>query len=240
MRFTIEPGFAASFALHGAILLIAAWVAASAPKTLVVVFEGMEADYQVDEKLKEQSSGSPGSSAVTPQQQTLVQAGENRQTDATSNEAEENSNTDTTPNEAEPIPSAGQPQAAPTNAAPSSPGSLEVSGDDQRQDARKIRPRVENRIDPLQAYAKLLTKKVQSELVYPEAGRQAGLQGAAVVSFTILPDGALSPGSLRIVSSSGEAKLDESALKTIRACAPFDPPPHKITLKITIKYGRRR
>jgi len=228
VRFTIEPGFAASLALHGAVLLIAAWVAVAAPddneETLVVVFNGVEADDQVDEKLKEQTSGSPGSTAVSPQQQTLVQAGEDRQMDAP-------------PDEAEPMPSAERPQATPANAIPGSPGSLEVSGEDQRQDARKLRQRVENQIDPLQTYAKLLTKKVQSKLVYPEAGRQAGLQGAAAVSFTILPDGALRPGSLQVVSSSGEAKLDESALKTIRASAPFDPPRHEITLKITIKYG---
>lgn len=242
VRFTIEPGFAASLALHGAILLIAAWMAALTPKTLVVVFEGMEADYQADEELEAQAktSGSPGSTAVSPQQQTLAPAEENHQTDATLNEEAENRQTEETPNEAEPMPSAGQSQATPANAAPGSPGSLEVSGEDQRQEARKIRPRVEKQIDPLQAYAKLLTKKVQSKLVYPEGGRQAGLRGDAAVSFTILPDGALSPGSLRIVSSSGEAKFDESALKTIRACAPFDPPHRKITLKITIKYGPRR
>jgi periplasmic protein TonB len=53
-----------------------------------------------------------------------------------------------------------------------------------------------------------------------------------------LPDGALKADSLKLVSSRGQPKLDESALKTIRACAPFDPAPHEITLKITVKYGR--
>jgi periplasmic protein TonB len=81
---------------------------------------------------------------------------------------------------------------------------------------------------------------VQSRLVYPETGRWAGLRGSAAVSSTILPDSALSPESLRIVSSSGEAKLDESALQTIRAAAPFEPPKREITLKITVIYGPQR
>ncbi|MFY9658844.1 MAG: TonB family protein, partial [Methylocystis sp.] len=186
-----------------------------------------EANEQAAERLKEQAGGSPGSKAEELPPHPMTQAGEDVPSDGATLEAKS--------------PPADQRRpATPVKAAPGSPGAQEVAGADRRQEARHIQPRPETQSDPLRDYAKLLTKKVQSRLVYPETGRWAGLRGAAAVSFTILPDGALRPDSLRIVSSSGEAKLDESALQTIRAAAPFDPPKREITLKITVIYGPQR
>jgi periplasmic protein TonB len=95
-------------------------------------------------------------------------------------------------------------------------------------------------IDRLRDYVKLLTKKVQSNLVYPDEGRQAGLTGTATVSFTILGTGQIRPETLKIVESSGQPKLDAGALKTIRASAPFNPPPKEMTVAIAVAFGRKR
>ncbi|ARN81980.1 hypothetical protein DSM21852_13330 [Methylocystis bryophila] len=218
---------AASLAIHLAALLIAAWALAPVfdeAELLIVEYSGAEASEQSEAKLKEQTGGLPGSRADNLQPRPMTQAVEDLPSDTAMLNAKF-------------LPATEQRAATPAKDAPASPGALEVAGTDQRQEARRIRPRPESRPDPLREYARLLTKKVMSRLVYPEAGRRAGLRGDAAVMFTILPDGALRLGSLRIVSSSGEAKLDESALQTIRASAPFDPPQREITLKITVKYG---
>jgi protein TonB len=79
---------------------------------------------------------------------------------------------------------------------------------------------------------------VQANLVYPDEGRRTGLQGTATVSFTILADGRLRTDSLKIVAAAAST-LDASALQTIRASAPFDPPPREITVKIDVAFGRK-
>jgi protein TonB len=60
------------------------------------------------------------------------------------------------------------------------------------------------------------------------------------VSFTILASGQIRPETLKIVTSSGQPRLDGGALKTIRASVPFDPPPKEITIAIAVDFGRKR
>jgi protein TonB len=176
-------------------------------------------------RVTEQTAGSTASQAASAQDTRVAQAGERQKTDET-------------PLEAGPA-IVGSPQkATAAKAAPGSPGSVNIRGAEQQQEAHRLRPRVENPVDPLRAYVKTLTKRLEAKLVYPEAGRQAGLHGWPTVTFTILADGALDPNSLKLVSSSGSPKLDQSALETVRASAPFAPPPREITLKLTLIYGR--
>jgi protein TonB len=59
------------------------------------------------------------------------------------------------------------------------------------------------------------------------------------VSFTILPSGQIRPESVKIITSNGQPKLDASALKTIRASVPFDPPPKEMTVAIAVAFGRK-
>ena len=105
--------------------------------------------------------------------------------------------------------------------------------------AQTIKTDPDPEVDRLKDYVKLLTKKVQANLVYPDEGRQAGLQGTATVSFTILGTGQIRPESVKIVASSGRPQLDASALKTIRASVPFDPPPKEMTVAIAVAFGRK-
>jgi len=58
---------------------------------------------------------------------------------------------------------------------------------------------------------------------YPRAARRLGLEGTAVVSLLLWPDGRLAGGP-RIRRSSGHEVLDREALRMVRAAAPFAPP----------------
>ncbi len=83
-----------------------------------------------------------------------------------------------------------------------------------------------------------MAKKVQGHLIYPEG--HPGLHGIARVSFTILSNGEISPASLRIVESSGQSVLDDAALRTIQASAPFGSPPQPIAVTIGVAFGRKK
>ncbi|ARN79840.1 energy transducer TonB [Methylocystis bryophila] len=228
MKLTIERAFGVSLIIHAVIILLL-MIAMTAKEddsdeTLVVDLKGVIADDQSEEKVTEQTAGSSASPATSAQKTQLAQAGEKRQSDET-------------PTEAGPAIGAKPERAAAAKPAPDSPGSVNIRGSEQQQEAHKLRSRIENFIDPLKAYVKALTKRVESKLAYPEAGRRVGLHGWPIVSFTILQGGALRADSLKLVTSSGSPKLDETALQTIRACAPFEPPPREITLKMTVIYG---
>ncbi len=58
---------------------------------------------------------------------------------------------------------------------------------------------------------------------YPRAARRLGLEGTAVVSLLLWPDGRLA-GAPRLQRSSGYEALDREALRMVRAAAPFAPP----------------
>jgi protein TonB len=118
-------------------------------------------------------------------------------------------------------------------------GSRNISGTEEPQDAQTIKTDHDAEIDHFKTYVKLLTKKVQANLIYPDDGRQAGLQGTATVSFAILRSGQIQPDTLKIITSSGQPKLDASALKTVRSSVPFDPPPKEMTVAIAVAFSRK-
>jgi len=59
------------------------------------------------------------------------------------------------------------------------------------------------------------------------------LQGAVA-------SGQIRPESLKVVSSSGQATLDASAMQTIRSSVPFDAPPKEMTIAIAVAFSRKR
>lgn len=67
---------------------------------------------------------------------------------------------------------------------------------------------------------------------YPGVARESGAEGAATVSFRILPDGNLQ--DLRIKKTSGNAHLDDASLEAVRKAAPL--PYLGKTLVLTIRY----
>lgn len=67
---------------------------------------------------------------------------------------------------------------------------------------------------------------------YPVVARESGAEGAATVSFRVLPDGRLR--GLRIKKTSGNAHLDDASLEAVRKAAPL--PYLEKTLVLTIRY----
>ncbi len=112
----------------------------------------------------------------------------------------------------------------------SSAGTENTTGLTEQQVAQKIK----QEHDAIPTYLKLLTKKLHANLVSPKEGK---LSVTTVVSFHILLSGQISPESLKIKSSSGQPKLDESALKTVQSSVPFDPPPKEMTVVLPIDFS---
>lgn len=220
-RFTIYHGFAASLALHSAVGLsfVLHGVAAppEEPSPLVFELQGLLADSQAEQKVQQETGEAKPDEAKAP-------PSEDRPKDVAADDREA----------AKPPP---EPDPSPAKTQATAGANRE--GAEEQQNAQTIRNDREAEIDRLKDYVKLLSKKVQSRLVYPDEGRQAGLQGAATVSFAILPTGQIRPETLRVVESSGQPKLDASALKTVRSSVPFAPPPREMTVAIAVAFGRK-
>ena len=75
------------------------------------------------------------------------------------------------------------------------------------------------------SYNRWLKIKVESVLKYPELAAVSGYQGALFIKFDILKDGSL--GDVEVLKSSGYKILDDEALRSIRAAAPFQPLPEE-------------
>jgi protein TonB len=95
-------------------------------------------------------------------------------------------------------------------------------------------------LDELRRYLATVQKKLQANLVYPEAAKKAGYEGTPVLGFTIMVDGTIKPGSLVLVESSGHEDLDGSALKAATASEPFDRPIRELKdVRVGVKFGMR-
>lgn len=75
---------------------------------------------------------------------------------------------------------------------------------------------------------------IQKGIYYPARARKMGWSGKVVVSFIINETGQVS--NERVVASSGFALLDNNVINSIRAVAPFPPPPVKAELHIPVTY----
>lgn len=76
------------------------------------------------------------------------------------------------------------------------------------------------------AYAAAIARLLQRALRYPPGARDAGIEGTAVVTFTIARDGTiLAP---RLERSSGESALDSEALALLRRVSPLPRLPDEV------------
>ena len=132
-------------------------------------------------------------------------------------------------------------ETAPANAAaPAAPAvppapPADARRADEAQPARSLRP-VEDDATAIRRYVAALGKALQGQLAYPAAARGSGATGAPLVAFTLLPDGSIEPGSLRLQRSCGYALLDDEALRTVRAGAPFSPPPKRLAVVVALAF----
>lgn len=249
MSFTFSHAMIVSLALHGALVLpfvVPPSEPPEDPPVLVVELIGVEAPIQSEEKIQQQTKGEE-----TPQQaqaaapQTPPTPKTQQQTPAAEEPREEVSESGT--QQQEPPPQFEQkPQEAPPQQQPSPPtpesagdtGRANIEGVAEQKKAQTIATEQVDERERLRNYLKTLTKKVQENLLYPEAGRKEGLKGTASVGFTVQADGSIAPGTLRIAASSGQPQLDASAMKTVETSAPFAAPPRPITIAISVVYGK--
>ncbi|MDR1249721.1 MAG: TonB family protein, partial [Treponema sp.] len=82
-----------------------------------------------------------------------------------------------------------------------------------------------------------IQRRIKDRLVYPSPARRAGIQGVTEVSFIIHEDGRVSAVTVR--TGSGHAVLDEAAVATIHAAAPFPAPPAAARIAIPISFRLR-
>ena len=81
-----------------------------------------------------------------------------------------------------------------------------------------------------------ILNRIRRHQHYPPLARESGAEGAATVSFRVLPDGRLQ--GLRIKKTSGNAFLDGASLEAVRKAAPL--PWLDKTLVLTIRYTLTR
>jgi TonB family protein len=77
-------------------------------------------------------------------------------------------------------------------------------------------------------YAKIIRARLLQNWDYPAAARENLIEGKLLVLFTLTREGRLA--AFRILEPSGARVLDEEALRTIRAAAPFPPFPASLAL----------
>jgi protein TonB len=220
---------AASFALH---LLLASpfvlWALtedADDSEFLVVELQGDTSDVQVEHKVVRQASA-PTPSAEPPAPATTQNPPPRQQVEERPPDVVGDVKQDKT----EPSP------PKPAASTPSPAAAMNVPGVDEQQTARTIKVDTPSEADRMRDYVRGLSRKVRANLVNPGNGYAS----SAKVSFVILADGQVRPDSLKVVTSSGQAKVDASALQTIRASSPFDRPPREMGISIVVDFDRKQ
>jgi protein TonB len=225
-------GLVTSLALHAACaapLLMSDWVSPpDEPEPLVIDLQGIVADTQIQhqtmqamkggEKQEEREADKPPQQAVTPQ-------------DAPDVPHQETIEPETEARPPSPVSSPSSSSATSSEAGDASPHT--VVGTQAQQNAQTIKAKQDEN-DRVRDYVRKLGKKIQSSL--PAEKRRASV----TISFAIQGDGQLRLDSLRVVQTSGQPALDESALATVRAGAPFASPPREIAVQMIVDFDRKR
>ena len=78
------------------------------------------------------------------------------------------------------------------------------------------------------SYARVLKEALMAQWKYPEVAKENLMEGQTHLIFTLSRDGTLL--DLKLISSSGYRILDEEAMRTVRAAAPFPAFPGSVTV----------
>ncbi len=86
-------------------------------------------------------------------------------------------------------------------------------------------------------YLERFRRRLQESLEYPLAARRRGLSGRVELEILLEPSGRV--GSVRVISSSSHAVLDDAALQAVRRLVPepFSPPLPRRPLRIRLPLG---
>jgi len=126
-------------------------------------------------------------------------------------------------------------QAANLDKAKNPPGSPPVAAEDTIS--------LDTRDERYVPYAAIIRARLLQNWNYPAAARENLIEGKLLVLFTLTKEGNLA--AFRILDPSGARILDEEALRTIRAAAPFPPFPAslglaKLHIKARFEYQLRK
>lgn len=237
-----------SLALHSALVLPLVMPQPEPPDDppiLVVELMGIQAPTQSEEKVQQQTKGEEApQQAQPPAPETPPTPQEQQPTPAPEEPKEQPTEDGTLQQEPPPQAEQKQDEAPPQQPSPAVPastgnsGSTNVDGVAEQQKAQTLAAEKMKKTERLRVYLRMLTKRVQENLLYPDAGRKDGLRGTASVAFTVQADGTIAPGTLRVATSSGQPRLDAAAMKTVEASAPFAAPPRVISIAISVVYGK--
>ena len=88
--------------------------------------------------------------------------------------------------------------------------------------------------DPLAAYVTQVTRRLEHGKRYPSAARNAGIQGRAVVTFTVNSSGRVLSASLS--QSAGHQSLDDEVMSLVKRVDPLPAfPPELNRSQVTIR-----
>ncbi|MDR0634008.1 MAG: TonB family protein [Azoarcus sp.] len=120
------------------------------------------------------------------------------------------------------------------------PSAPEPPGNAPEQDVRQTIRHEEVDLDAQRRYIAKLRRAVKAKLFYPPEAKASQASGMPVIAFRLEADGDIAPGSLIVRASSGNAILDEQALRAVRTAAPFGPPPRPMNIALEIPFTVRR
>jgi len=237
-RFTLAHGVALSLLLHLSLALpLVAWMMhtphryRSSSNRLNVEIFGMLSNRQTAAQQRRIEKGRPGEPFPEKSSQRAAKPEIERREVATESSTVPGETIIDTPDAVQ-VPLA----SSSANDSSSGSGSESRAGGDSGQRQLFIGGR-NTEADLITAYVSQLTKQVNAHLIYPNEVKKKGFEGTAWISFIVTASGDLKPNTLTIRKSSGYAALDANALKTITAIAPFQRPPHELTISLGIDFA---
>jgi protein TonB len=90
--------------------------------------------------------------------------------------------------------------------------------------------------DRIAAYMVQLTKRLQSNLIYPQEAKKKKIEGTSEVSFVITESGDVRQNTLAVKRSSGNAALDAAAMHTVVSSSPFLKPPRELSVSVELAF----
>ena len=90
----------------------------------------------------------------------------------------------------------------------------------------------EDSLNISEANYSLILEMIEAVKIYPKVARKRGLEGTAIISFRIDPDGDVA--DITIERASGFSILDRAAIKSIKRAAPF--PHYDSMLKVEVTF----
>jgi len=101
-----------------------------------------------------------------------------------------------------------------------------IEGKHQLPSIPSIDIRQDNDVNALRQYCEIIKQKIEEEKEYPGWAERNGYEGQVEIRFKLLADGQVE--NVEIVSPSGYEILDNEAVRTIQASAPFPPIPKAV------------